>query len=99
MLPEDGTALWSWCLNAGQAELLDVLAVAVAFGIDAVESRNDPNRGGRRMATRLPPRSHLNMADWYRPTAAGYFGRIGKATIIGDLEAMRQIARAPRGSS
>ena len=23
MLPEDGAALWSWCLNAGQGELLD----------------------------------------------------------------------------
>jgi ParB family transcriptional regulator, chromosome partitioning protein len=94
MLPEDGTALWSWCLNAGQDELLDVLAVAVAFGIDAVESKSDPNRG-RAHGNALAAALHLNMADWYRPTAAGYFGRIGKATIISDLEAMRQSPAAP----
>ena len=82
MLPEDGAALWAWCLNAGQGELLDVLAVAVASGIDAVESKYDPNRGGREHGSALAAALDLDMADWYRPTAAGYFGRIGKAAII-----------------
>jgi hypothetical protein len=89
-LPEDGAALWSWCLNAGQTELLDVLAVAVAFGIDAVERKSDPNRGGKEHGNALAAALSLNMAEWYRPTAAGYFGRIGKVAIISDLEAMRQ---------
>jgi ParB family transcriptional regulator, chromosome partitioning protein len=95
MLPEDQTALWSWCLNAGQGELLDVLAVAVAFGIDAVESKSDSNGGGREHGNALAAALNLNMADWYRPTAAGYFGRIGKAAIISDLESMRQSPAAP----
>jgi ParB family chromosome partitioning protein len=95
LLPEDQTALWSWCLNAGQAELLDVLAVAVAFGIDAVERKSDSNRRGTEHGDALAATLHLNMADWYRPTAAGYFCRIGKATIISDLEAMRQSPAAP----
>jgi ParB family transcriptional regulator, chromosome partitioning protein len=95
MLPEDQTALWSWCLNAGHAELLDVLAVALAFGIDAVEKTSDPNRGGKEHGNALAAALNLNMAAWYRPTAAGYFGRIGKAAIIGDLETMRQSPAAP----
>ena len=95
MLPEDGAALWSWCLNAGQGKLLDVLAVAVAFGVDAVERKADPNRGGKEHGDALAAALNLNMAEWYRPTASGYFGRIGKAAIIGDLEAMRQAPAAP----
>jgi ParB family chromosome partitioning protein len=95
VLPEDGSALWSWCLNAGQGELLDVLAVAVAFGIDAVESKFDPNRGGKEHGNALAAALNLNVADRYRPTAAGYFGRIGKAAIISDLETMRQSPAAP----
>jgi ParB family chromosome partitioning protein len=95
MLPEDEAALWSWCLNVGQDELLDVLAVAVAFGIDAVERKSDPNRGGKEHGNALAAALNLNMAEWYRPTAAGYFGRIGKAAIISDLEAMGHAPAAP----
>jgi len=95
LLPEDDSALWDWCLTAERETLLDVLAVAVASGIDAVESRNDPNRGGVEHGKALASALGLDMADWYRPTAAGYFGRIGKATIIADLESMRQAPAAP----
>jgi ParB family chromosome partitioning protein len=95
LLPEDDSALWDWCLTAERETLLDVLAVAVASGIDAVESRNDPNRGGVEPGKALASALGLDMADWYRPTAAGYFGRIGKATIIADLESMRQAPAAP----
>jgi ParB family chromosome partitioning protein len=52
ILPGDQTALWGWCLTAGRDALLDVLAVAVAHGIDAVEGKSDPNAGGRRQASR-----------------------------------------------
>jgi len=45
--------------------------------------------GGKEHGTALAAALSLNMEDWYRPTATGYFGRIGKAAIIGDLEAMR----------
>jgi len=95
MLPEDESALWEWCLNAGREALLDVLAVSIAFGIDAVESRNDPNRGGVEHGKALSAALGLDMADWYRPTASGYFGRIGKAAIMADLESMRQAPPAP----
>ena len=95
MLPKDQSALWDWCLNAGRETLLDVLAVAIAFGVDAVESRNDPNRDGVRHGKALAAALGLDIADWYSPTAAGYFSRIGKATILADLESIRQAAPAP----
>ena len=78
-----------------QGELLDVLAVAAAFGIDAVESKSNPNRGGKEHGNAVAAALNLNMADWYRPTAAGYFSRIGKAAMISDLETMRQSPAAP----
>ncbi len=95
MLPEDHSALWEWCLTAERETLLDVLAVAVASGIDAVESRNDPNPDGVEHGKALAAALGLDMADWYRPTAAGYFGRIGKTAIIADLESMRHAPPAP----
>jgi ParB family chromosome partitioning protein len=95
VLPEDQSGLWDWCLTAERETLLDVLAVSIAFGIDAVEGRNDPNRGGVAHGKALAAALGLDMSDWYRPTAAGYFGRIGKAAIMADLESMRQAPPAP----
>jgi ParB family transcriptional regulator, chromosome partitioning protein len=95
MLPEDQSGLWDWCLTAERETLLDVLAVSIAFGIDAVEGRNDPNRGGVTHGKALAAALGLDIVDWYRPTAAGYFGRIGKAAIMADLESMRQAPPAP----
>jgi ParB family transcriptional regulator, chromosome partitioning protein len=95
ILPEDESALWDWCLTAKRKTLLEVLAVAVACGIDAVESRNDPNRDGAAHGKALASALGLDMADWYRPDAAGYFGRIGKAAILADLESIRQAPHAP----
>jgi ParB family chromosome partitioning protein len=95
ILPGDHAALWGWCLTAGREALLDVLAVAVAHGIDAVEGRSDPNAGGRRHGDALASALKLDMASWYRPTATGYFGRTGKAMILSDLEAARAMPCAP----
>ncbi|MCJ2015890.1 ParB/RepB/Spo0J family partition protein [Methylobacterium sp. E-065] len=95
LLPGDRAGLWDWCMNASQTQLLDVLAVATAHGLDAVESKNDQNRFGTAEGATLSGTLKLDMAQWYRPTAAGYFGRIGKAAIMADLEAMRNAPPAP----
>ena len=95
LLPGDQAALWDWCLSAERGALLDVLAVAVAHGLDAVEGRTDTNAGGRRHGAALASALNLDMGHWYRPTAAGYFGRIGKAMILSDLEAARGAPCAP----
>jgi ParB family chromosome partitioning protein len=95
MLPGDHAALWDWCLKAERHALLDVLAVAAAHGLDAIESKGDPNRDGAAQGKALAASLGLNMRNWYRPTATGYFGRISKAAILGDLSDARQAAHAP----
>ncbi len=95
ILPDDPADLWGWCLKALRDDLLDVLAVATAHGIDAVVTKTEANHGGRRQGEALSLALSLDMAAWYRPTAAGYFERIGKAAILADLEAMRQAPCAP----
>jgi ParB family chromosome partitioning protein len=95
MLPSDHAGLWPWCLNAERDRLLDVLAVAAAQGIDAVESKHDANHRGSEEGKALAEALGLDMAGWYRPTAAGYFGRISKAAILSDLKAARQTPGAP----
>ena len=95
LLPSDHAELWSWCLNAGRDSLLDVLAVAAAQGIDAVESKHDANHRSSEEGKALADALCLDMVGWYRPTAAGYFSRISKAAILSDLEAARQASGAP----
>ncbi|WP_095085307.1 ParB/RepB/Spo0J family partition protein [Mesorhizobium sophorae] len=95
LLPEDQADLWDWCLKALRDDLLDVLAVAAAHSIDAVESKADANRSGRAQGEALAAALGLDMADWYRPTAAGYFARISKDAILTDLEQARQTPCAP----
>jgi ParB family chromosome partitioning protein len=95
VLPGDHAALWDWCLKAERHVLLDVLAVAAAHGLDAVESKGDPNRNGVRHGLALATALGLDMRSWYRPTAAGYFGRISKTAILDDLADARQAAHAP----
>jgi ParB family chromosome partitioning protein len=89
ILPGDHGDLWEWCLSASRETLLDVLAVAAAHGLDAVETKADANTGGRAQAQALAGALNLDMAQWYRPTAAGYFSRISKAAILEDLKDAR----------
>lgn len=95
LLPEDQADLWDWCLKSLRDDLLDVLAVAAAFGIDAVASRAEPNLCGREQGEALAAALGLDMAAWYRPTAAGYFSRIGKDAILRNLAEARQSPPAP----
>lgn len=72
-----------------------MLAVTVAHGIDAVQGKADMNQVGRQHGAALAEVLKLDMASWYRPTAEGYFSRIGKAQILADLEAARGAPGAP----
>lgn len=87
--------MWDWCFAASQADLLDALAILIADALDAVVSRNETNRTGQRQGKALGEVLKLDMAQWYRPTAAGYFSKVSKAVILADLEAARQAPVAP----
>lgn len=94
-LPGDEAALWDWCLTASQSDLLDVLAVVAAHGLDAVVTKVNANPRGVKQGEALGKALTLDMAQWYRPTASGYFGRVTKAVILSDLEEARQAPCAP----
>ena len=94
-LPGDEAALWDWCLAASQSDLLDLLAVTAAHGLDAMVTRNDPNPAGQCQGAALGQALKLDMAQWWQPTATGYFSRVPKAVILCDLEAARQAPNAP----
>jgi ParB family chromosome partitioning protein len=63
LLPGDHAVLFDWCLKAERHVLLDVLAVAAAHGLDAVESKSDPNRDGAAQASALASALGLEMHD------------------------------------
>jgi hypothetical protein len=60
-------------------------------------AKTDANHVGRAQGQALASALGLDMARCYRPTAAGYFSRIGKAAILADLEAARQMPCGPSG--
>lgn len=67
-LPSKQGEFWQWCLKADQKTLLSLLAYFAAL------AGNDSDR----LATELD----LDMAEWFTPTAANFFGRIGKPEIV-----------------
>jgi len=67
-LPGKQGEFWQWCREADQKTLLSLLAFFAAL------SGND--------AGRLAGELSLDMEDWFTPTAANFFGRIGKPDIV-----------------
>lgn len=82
-LPGDPDALWSWCLDRSRDELLDLLAVIAALGVDAVQRKGDRPNGERLMhADMLAKALRVDISTWFVPTAANYFGRVNRAQIL-----------------
>lgn len=94
-LPGDEADLWDWCLTARRDDLLDVLAVAAAHGLDAVVSKREPNRNGAAFGAKLAEALKLDMTQWWQPTAGGYFSRVSKPIMLADLEAAKGVPPAP----
>jgi ParB family chromosome partitioning protein len=93
LLPSEVELLWDWALEQPQDVLLKVLAVAVAHTVNAVQSPHDDASTGRLAAANaLAGALSLDMAKWWQPTAANYFGRIRKDQI---LQAIQEATGAP----
>jgi len=79
-LPER-EGLWSWIAQLENDDRMDLLAYCAAVTIDAVFRRHaDSNR--RAEANLLATALRLDMADWWRPTQAGFLDRITKEQIL-----------------
>jgi ParB family chromosome partitioning protein len=77
-LPRKPEALFAWLLKQPQSEVLALLAFCVAVTLNGVRNNED---GGP--TDPLDKAARLDMREWWKPTAANYFGRIRKEHLIG----------------
>jgi ParB family transcriptional regulator, chromosome partitioning protein len=77
-LPEDSAELFAALLAMEQGELVKLLAVCVASTVDVVTPRATPHQPGAELAQAVG----LDMAEWWQPTAEGYFRHVPKAAIL-----------------
>jgi ParB family chromosome partitioning protein len=82
-LPSDEADLLGWLLAQESAELLKLLAYCTALGIDAVRGKQDhPGCARLAAADQLAATLGLDMAQWWQPTKASYFGHVSKAHVL-----------------
>lgn len=80
-------ALWAWCLQRSQDELLGVLAFIAAASVDAVQRKEDrPDAARLAHAGQIAQAVDLDMRTWFAPGAENYFGRINRAAILAALD-------------
>ena len=82
-LPQDPRDLWAWLLAREQSVVLELLAWCAAQTLNAVRLPHQyPGDARLEAADRLAEALALDMADWWRPTAAGFFLRIKREQAI-----------------
>jgi ParB family chromosome partitioning protein len=82
--------LFAWCLAQDADTLKGLLAFCVARTVDAVVVKGNRADGpGLHHAAMLAEALNLDIAAWFTPTAANYFGRIGKPAIIAALREVK----------
>jgi ParB family transcriptional regulator, chromosome partitioning protein len=77
-LPQDEGALWDWLIALDPAALADLIAYCAAATVK-------PERGPH--IDRVAAAAGLDLAQWWTPSAKGYFSRVSKAQIV---EAVRE---------
>ena len=92
-LPAKIEDLWGWLFDQPQNVLLNVLAVAAAHTVNAVQRPHDaPDCGRLNGAKALAQALELDMANWWQASAANYFGRVKKDQIV---EAIQEATGGP----
>ncbi|MDX6917858.1 ParB/RepB/Spo0J family partition protein [Pectobacterium carotovorum] len=83
--PDDWKADFAWLMDWTQERQLALLAYCMAGSLDGVQHQAD--RGGKigGKLERIESAIDFNIADWWQPTKANYFGRMGKDQIADDL--------------
>jgi len=90
-LPGDPAELLDWCVAQPQDTLLALLAYCAAVSLNVVVERADATSPRLAEAERLAGHLALDMAAQWKPSVAGFYGRLNKATMV----AMIQEAKAP----
>jgi ParB family chromosome partitioning protein len=91
-MPGDPGDLFAWCLEQPQDRLMELLAFCAAQTVNAVRLKTERDATSRMQhATFLADAVKLDMAVWFTPTAANYFGKTSKGQII---DALREVKGA-----
>lgn len=97
-VPADDQALWDWLTNLDDGTRMELLALCVSYGVNALFERPNPYSGSgvsqhgldvrMAQADRLSRATGMNMvAAGWKPTVGNYLGRVTKPRI---LEAVRE---------
>lgn len=82
-LPSGPGDLLGWLLARDSGNLLELLAFCTASSLDAVHGKQDRADCPRLAnADRIAQTLGLDMANYWKPTKAGYFGRVPKALAL-----------------
>jgi ParB family chromosome partitioning protein len=85
-IPSNSLTLWNWCLEQDQSTVLELLAYCVSRSVDGVQRKADHPQNQRLVhAHALATALNLDVAEWFAPTAANFFSRISRATILSSL--------------
>jgi ParB family chromosome partitioning protein len=92
-IPAAAEDFWRWCLAQERDTLLQLLAFAVATTVDVIQAKHGSAEieHGNALANALD----LDLAQWFTPTAANYFGRVSKEAILSALQEAKGVAPAP----
>ncbi len=87
-MPKQPEKLWAWLTGKDQKALLAILAVCAACTVDAVVkprgvTDRNPNAAH---AGQLADALKLDMADYWQPTAGGYFARVSKEQTLDAIQ-------------
>jgi len=89
-LPAGSEGLRTWCFMQSIATLQGLLTFCVTQTVNAVLLKGERATCPRmEQAQAVASLLNLDMAAWFTPTSANYFGRASKATIIGNLEEIK----------
>lgn len=81
-LPGNPADLWDWLMTQHQSNLLELMAFAAARSVNVVKKPHDSYRdASRQHGNQLACALKMDMAEWFKPTAANYFGRVSRKVI------------------
>jgi ParB family chromosome partitioning protein len=81
-LPQEPEALWAFIQELSDAERLELLAHCVSLTANAIQAPRQRCDESEAHAAELATEIGLDMAAYWQPTAAGYFGRVSKERIV-----------------
>ncbi|OKP64452.1 hypothetical protein BTE77_34650, partial [Ensifer adhaerens] len=80
-VPGEPAAIFAWCLERTQDELLELLAFACAQSVNAVQDKYDFRKQARVHADKLAAALNLDMRNYFEATAESYFKHLSRDGI------------------